>query len=74
MIKRLRKLKSSVRFCAANYKNDQDSNITAKGLQLVTQITILHEPFFFFAAKECISLPQGQEKSGKIKKNYKRQV
>ena len=69
MLKRLRKLKSGVRY----YKNDQDSNITAKGLQLVTQITILHEPFFF-AAKECISLPQGQEKSGKIKKNYKRQV
>ena len=33
---RIRRLKSGVRYYAANYKNDQDSNITAKELQLVT--------------------------------------
>ena len=46
MLKRLRKLKSGVRYYAANYKNNQDSNITDKELQLVTQIILLLEPFF----------------------------
>ena len=55
MLKRLRKLKSGVRYYAANYKNDQNSNITAKELQLVTRIILLLEPFF--AAKECTGLP-----------------
>ena len=64
MLKRLRKLKSDVRYFA-NYKNNQDSNITAKELQLVTKIILLLKPFF--AAKECTGLPQGQ-KSQEIRK------
>ena len=67
MLKNLRKLKSGVRYYAANYKNDKDSNIVAKELQLVTQIFLLLDPLFF-ATKECTGLPQGQ----KIKKSQKK--
>ena len=69
MVKRLRKLKLGLRYYAANYKNDQDSNITAKELQLVSQIILLLKPFF--EAKKCTGLPRDWEKSGKIKKMTK---
>ena len=41
-----KKLQSGVRYYAANCKNDQNLNITAKELQLVTQIILQLEPFF----------------------------
>ena len=43
MLKRLKKLKSGIRYYAANYKNDQDSTITAKEWQLVNHIFLLLE-------------------------------
>ena len=46
MLERLKKLKSSVRYYVANYKNDQDSNITPEEWQLVNHIILLLEPFF----------------------------
>ena len=68
MLKRLRKLKSGFRYYVASYKNDQDSIITAKELQLVTHIILLLKPFFSFAAKECSGLPK-VSKSQEIRKN-----
>ena len=52
MLERLKKIKSGVRYYMANYKNDQDSIITAKKLQLVNHIILLLEPFFFVTT-EC---------------------
>ena len=46
MLERLKKLKSSVRYYMANYKNDQDLNITPEEWQLVNDIILLLEPFF----------------------------
>ena len=51
MLERLKKLKSGVRYYVANYKNCQDSIITAKEWQLVNQIFILLN--YFFVTKEC---------------------
>ena len=52
MLEILKKLKSSVRYYVANYKNDQDSNITPEEWQLVNDIILLLKPFFF-VKKEC---------------------
>ena len=38
-------VKSGVRYYVANYKNDQDSIITAKEWQLVIHIILVLEPF-----------------------------
>ena len=46
MLERLKKLKTGVRYYVANYKNAQDSIITAKEWQLVNQIILLLKPFF----------------------------
>ena len=46
MLERLKKLKSMVRYYLANFKNDQDSNITPEEWQLVNDIILLFEPFF----------------------------
>ena len=46
MLERLKNLKSSVRYFVANYKNDQDSLITAEVWQLVNHIILLYEPLF----------------------------
>ena len=62
MLKRLRKLETGDWYSAANYKNDQNSNITANELQLVTQIILLLESF---CSKGVNRAPQSQE----IKKN-----
>ena len=45
MLERVNKLKSSFRFYVANYKSDQDSNITPEELQLVNDIILLFAPF-----------------------------
>ena len=44
MLERLKKLKLGVRYYVANYKNDQDSIITAKERHLINH---------FFVIKEC---------------------
>ena len=41
MLEKLKKLKSSVRYYVANYKNNQDSIITAEEWQLVNHIILL---------------------------------
>ena len=46
MLERLKKLKTSVRFYVANYKNDSDSVITAEEWQLVNHIILLLEYYF----------------------------
>ena len=46
VVERLKKLKSSVRYYVADYKNDQDSNITAKEHQLVNHTILLLELFY----------------------------
>ena len=46
MLEILKKLKSSVRYYVANYKNDQDSIFTAKEWQLLNHIILLLQPFF----------------------------
>ena len=46
MLERLKKIKSGVQYYDANYKNNQDSIITAKEWQLVNHIILLLELFF----------------------------
>ena len=46
VLERIKKLKLGVRYYVANYKNDQNSKITAKEWQLVNHIIVLLEPFF----------------------------
>ena len=50
--RRLNKLKLSVRYYVANYKNDQISNFTPEGLELINDIYLVLAPFFF-VTKEC---------------------
>ena len=45
MLEKLKKLKSIVQYYVANYKNDQDSVITAEEWQLVNHIILLLESF-----------------------------
>ena len=51
MLERLNKLKSSVQYYMANFKNDQDLKITPEEWQLVTDIILLLA--LFFVTKEC---------------------
>ena len=45
MLERQKKLKSGVRYYVANYKNDQDSIITANKWPLINHIVVLLEHF-----------------------------
>ena len=46
ILRRLNKLKLSVWYYVANYKNDKISNITHEGLELINEIYLLLAPFF----------------------------
>ena len=53
MLERLKKLKSIVQYYVANFKNDQDSNITPEEWQLVNDIILLLEQKSVLKTMHC---------------------